>query len=132
MSAVALGPSRSHHRTGNFPTKCILPVKFTPTGYQKEDYLRSSDGLHEWRRDIEYGMVAVYEFDDDEYRTFDWTRRVAGDFDGSGTSSVEGVARGTFPPVGKTGVAMQIVGGCMVASTLLSVDAEFGGSLHDL
>ena len=57
---------------------------------------------------------------------------MAGDFDGSGTSSVEGVARGTFPPVGKMGVAMQIVGGCMVASTLLSVDAEFGGSLHDL
>jgi len=69
-----MGPYWSHYGACNLPTKRILAAKFTSTGYQEEDYLRSRDGLHEWRRDIEYGMVAVYEFDDVEYRSLDWTR----------------------------------------------------------
>lgn len=42
-------------------------------------------------RDIEYGMVSIYEFDDIEYRSFDGTRGVVGHSDGSGDTSVEGV-----------------------------------------
>lgn len=69
-----MGSYRSHGGAGDFAAKCIFTAKFASTGYQKEDCLRPSDGLHEWRRDIEYGMVSVYEFDDVEYRSLDWTR----------------------------------------------------------
>jgi len=69
-----MGPYWSHYSACDLAAKCILTAKLAPTGYQKEDYLRPGDGLHEWRRDIEYGMVAVYEFDDVEYRSLDWTR----------------------------------------------------------
>ena len=86
-----MGSYGSHHSTSDFPAKCILTVEFASTGYQKEDHLRPSDGLHERRRDIEYGMVAVYEFDDVEYRSLDWAWGMAGHSDGSGYTGVEGV-----------------------------------------
>lgn len=86
-----MGSYGSYHSTSDLPAKCILTVKFASTGYQKEDHLRPSDGLHERRRDIEYGMVPVYEFDDIEYRSFDGTRGMAGHCDGSGYTSVKGV-----------------------------------------
>lgn len=86
-----MGPYGSHNGAGDLPTKRILTAEFTPTGYQKEDHLRSGDGLHEWGRDIEYGMVAVYEFDDIEYRSLDWARRVVSHCDGSGDTGVESV-----------------------------------------
>ena len=86
-----MGPDGSHNSAGDFPTQCILPAEFTPTGYQKEDYFRSGDGLHERWGDFEYGMVAIYEFDDVEHWALDWTRRVVGDRDGSGDTGVEGV-----------------------------------------
>ena len=86
-----MGPCGSHHGTGDFPTQRILTAELTPTGYKKEDYHGPGDGLHERRRDIEYGMVSVYEFDDIEYRSLDRTRRVVGDSDGSGDTGVEGV-----------------------------------------
>ena len=86
-----MGSYGSHHSTSDFPAKCILTVKFASTGHQKEDHLRPSDGLHERRRDIEYGMVPIYEFDDVEYRSLDWTWGMAGHCDGSGYTSVEGV-----------------------------------------
>lgn len=86
-----MGPGRSHYSTRDFPTKCVLEAEFASARYQKEDCIRSSDGLHEWWRDIEFGMVAVYEFDDIEYRTFDRTGRVVGDSHGKGDTGVEGV-----------------------------------------
>jgi len=86
-----VGSYGSHHSTSDFSAECILTVKFASTGYQKEDHLRPSDGLHERRRDIEYGMVPVYEFDDIEYRSLDGTRGMAGHSDGSGYTGVEGV-----------------------------------------
>ena len=91
MSAPALGPRRSDDGTCDVPAKCVLTAKFAPAGYQKEDYLGSGDGLHEWKRDSEYGMVAVYEFYDIEYRSCHWTGRVVGHRDGSGDTSVEGI-----------------------------------------
>lgn len=36
-------------------------------------------------------MVAVYEFDDIEFRSLDWARRVVGHRDGSGDTGVESV-----------------------------------------
>jgi hypothetical protein len=88
-----VGSDGPHYGAGDFPAKCILPVKLTSAGYKKEDNHGSSDGLHQWRRDIEYGMVAVYEFDDVEYRSFDRGRRVVGHRDGSGDTGAEGVER---------------------------------------
>ena len=86
-----MGFDGSHRSAGDFPPKCILAIEFAPTGYQKKDNLRPSDGVHEWRRDIEYGMVPVHEFDDIEYRSFHWSRRVVGHRDGAGDPGVEGV-----------------------------------------
>lgn len=53
-------------------------------------------------------MVAVYEFDDIEYRSLDWTRRVAGDSDGAGDTGVEGVE--PFPWAGREGGRVGIEG----------------------
>lgn len=86
-----MGFDRSHYSAGDFPKKCVLTAKFAPTRHQKEDYFRSGDGLHERRGDIEYGMVPLYEFDDIEYRTLDWTRGVVGDSDGERATGIEGV-----------------------------------------
>jgi hypothetical protein len=65
-------------------------------------------------------MVTVYEFNDIEYRTLDWTRGVAGVGDGSGDTGVEGVE-----PFLRREEAV------VVPTSVLS-DALFGGAIRIL